>query len=204
MTARAVQKRSQRGGRGYTAVEVMLAMAVLMISAAGVMSMQKGAIQGNLDARRLDVANAIARTWLDRLETDASTWNEYTALNATILLKTLAPSGVGQGSFAWTPLSQLYATYGWSDAFDIFGRDVAEGDSTGVFCTRIEVDTMAVDSSSNPTLLRATVMVFWPTALAGAPAPTACPGPTGTGGVTGSLPGTYHTVFVTEGLRRPS
>lgn len=49
-----------RTGRGYTAIEVMLAITVLMIGSAGVMSMQKASIQGNFDARRLDLANSIA------------------------------------------------------------------------------------------------------------------------------------------------
>ena len=50
-------RRRGRLGRGYTAVEVMLAITVLLISTAGVMAMQTASIQGNLDARKLDVAN---------------------------------------------------------------------------------------------------------------------------------------------------
>ena len=49
---------------GYTAVEVLMAMTVMVIGAAAVISMQKTSIQGNLDARKTDIANSIgARGW---------------------------------------------------------------------------------------------------------------------------------------------
>ncbi len=195
-------RRRGRLGRGYTAVEVMLAITVLLISTAGVMAMQTASIQGNLDARKLDVANSVARTWLDRLATDASYWTSGTnpVMQQTLLLTTLAPQTPGQGTFQVTPLT--VAGVNWSPAFDIFGRDVAVGSASTVFCTHIEVDTLASDTLG-PTLVRATVMVFWQTNLLGgtAPATTVCPGPTN---VSGAATGTYHTLFATESLRRAS
>src|SRR5580658_5036861 len=72
MIASSPRFRSTR--RGYTAVEVLLAMTVLLIGSAGVMSMQKSSIQSNLDARKLDIANSIAHDWLERLTADATQW----------------------------------------------------------------------------------------------------------------------------------
>ena len=60
--------------RGYTAVEVLMAMTVMAIGAAAVMTMQKTSVQGNLDARKTDIANSIARTWVERLQRDAMQW----------------------------------------------------------------------------------------------------------------------------------
>ncbi len=173
----------------------MLAIGVLTISTAGVMTMQKASVLGNLDARKLDVASSIAQTWLDRLATDASDWNTQTPLATatTLVLGTLYAN-------AGTYVTPTPSAGPWSAAFDIMGRDVTVGDSSTVFCTRIMVDQMAVDSAGNPSLLRATVMVFWPTQLLGSGAPTACPGPT----QVSLTPGIYHQVFAAESLRRSS
>ena len=51
-----------------------MAMTVMVIGAAAVMSMQKAALTGNLDARKTDMANNIARQWVERLQRDAMQW----------------------------------------------------------------------------------------------------------------------------------
>ena len=58
---------------GYTAIEIMLSIAV-GIGAAGVMTMQSASVPRNADAHMLDVANAIAREWIERLRRDGVTW----------------------------------------------------------------------------------------------------------------------------------
>ena len=49
-------------------------MTVMSIGAAAVISMQRASVQGNLDARKSDIANSIARTWVERLERDSMQW----------------------------------------------------------------------------------------------------------------------------------
>ena len=51
-----------------------MAMTVMAIGAAAVITMQKTSVQGNLDARKTDVANSIARMWVERLQRDAMQW----------------------------------------------------------------------------------------------------------------------------------
>jgi type II secretory pathway pseudopilin PulG len=212
--ARTMVQGRRPSSRGYTAIEVMLAMTVLIISSAGVMSMQKAAIQGNLDARKLDVANAISRTWLDRLSTDASAWNSAVNLNNTVLLNTLV-SGSMAGTATTTAAFQMIPTglpTGWSGAFDLLGRDVSPTDPSVVFCTFVAIDTMATSqdagagASGLPTFLRATVLVFWPTQLAqgGTPGPGGVPFCSTLINVStvNSANLTYHTLFATESLRR--
>ena len=183
--------------RGYTAVEVLLAMTVMIITTAGVMSMQKTAIQGNLDARKMDAANAIAQTWLDRLATDATAWNSKTpTLGSTQWLSALGPA-----------FSVPAVANGLSPAFDIMGRDlITGGDPTTVFCATVKLDPLAVDATANPMILRATVLVFWPKALVvgGAPAVPLCvPGAViDAAALEAITPGTYHVSFATEALRR--
>jgi hypothetical protein len=194
--------------RAYTAVEVLLAMTVLIISSAGVMSMQKAAIQGNLDARKLDIANSVARTWLDRLATDGTMWNSATGLNKTTWLNTL----VGAGTFSVPASSGTF-----SPAFDILGRDVSSvgaAGSTAIYCVRVKVDDIADfatppggpgTAGTVPVLLRATVLVYWAKNLlgtAGAVANPICSGPTDVAAQELATPGTYHMIYATESIRR--
>jgi hypothetical protein len=55
-------------------VEVMMALAVLGIGGAGIISMQRTTILGNTRGRNLTTANAIAATWAERLRADAASW----------------------------------------------------------------------------------------------------------------------------------
>jgi len=189
---------SSRASRGYTAVEVLLAMTVMLISTAGVMSMQKASIQGNLDARKLDVANSIARTWLDRLETDTETWNAQTnTLSFTTWLNGAHDTGLFMTPAVFTGPSAFQ-----SPAFDILGRDVAEADPTVAFCTHIKVDTMASTVAGVPVILRATVLVYWPKDLTGTNPGRSTPLCTETdvAHFESGNPGTYHMLFATEAL----
>src|SRR5579859_3211269 len=61
-------------GRGFSVVAVLISMTVLAIGASAVMSMQKATVQGDMDARETDIANAIARTWVERLQRETLRW----------------------------------------------------------------------------------------------------------------------------------
>ncbi len=153
--------------RGYTAVEVLLALTVLAIGAAGVISMQTGAVEGNLEARKLDTANSIAREWVERLRRDATLWTLPTAYNqgtANFTNATFLQSNVGSPTGNWfqPPIPGGYPADGLSPAFDIFGRDLDVADApNAIFCVRLKVDVISNDATGNPELLRGTVQVFW-------------------------------------------
>jgi prepilin-type N-terminal cleavage/methylation domain-containing protein len=66
--------RNRSSKRGYTAVEVLSAMMLLAIGAAGVIGMQKVVITGGIDARRYDIASNIANEWAAKLQRDGSFW----------------------------------------------------------------------------------------------------------------------------------
>jgi type IV pilus assembly protein PilV len=93
--------RRRARSRGYTAVEVLTAMMLLAVGAAGVIGMQKVTIQGGVDARRLDIASNIAHEWAAKLERDAAWWTlENTDLSsvsnvttATFFLKDIGQAG---------------------------------------------------------------------------------------------------------------
>jgi prepilin-type N-terminal cleavage/methylation domain-containing protein len=161
--------------RGYTAVEVMLSIAVLAVGSAGVMAMQKAAVLGNNDARMTDMANSIARQWIERLRWDANFWSQgqgaTQVLAANWANQTFFISSVGANPGTW----MLACGPGWArpcsfanggansnvlgPAADILGRDVAAtgGSYPGaVFCTDIKGDWLVSNE-----LMRVTVRVYW-------------------------------------------
>ena len=182
--------------RGYTAVEVLMAMTVMAIGAAGVMSMQKASVLGNLDARKTDVANSIARTWVERLQRDAMQWTEPgpttgTATNmATAAILSNAIASAGNWVF---PDQYIGLTPPFSPAFDILGRDLPAGNlGNAVFCANVRLTWLTAGE-----LLRADVRVLWPRGIANAPANGWC------NAALGNIPDplVYHSIYVTTALR---
>lgn len=152
--------------RGYTVVEVMAAMTLFAIGAAGVISMQRVTIQGGDDARRFDMASNIAREWEHRLQRDAFKWTQP---NSTVLTSNMdtattwlrASNTDGQWRAPPTPGGDLF---GASAAFDLLGRDVDPASADHVFCVQYKFDWIADPGTgtTKPTgVMRAEVRVFW-------------------------------------------
>jgi type IV pilus assembly protein PilV len=168
----------RRRARGYTAVEVLMAMTLLAIGATAVMSMQRSSIQGNADARKLDVANSIAREWLERLRRDAALWTQPGPANARapsnytssscpnpmcnswpLLLSTylplpasgtVSPTAITNWSFPDVYLqANPSVPDGVSVGFDILGRDLAETDlGKAVFCVNIRLNWLVTPTDA--------------------------------------------------------
>jgi Tfp pilus assembly protein PilV len=203
-----------RSARGYTAVEVLLAMTVLLIGSASVMSMQKASIQGNLDARKLDLANSIAHDWLERLAADATTWT-LPATNVTGASNAGNTLWVGNAAYPYSqPFLPLIpgaaaAAESQSPAFDILGRGLTAGNAAGaVFCVHVNLVPLSWDTMAppNPLIIRATVLVFWPKQLVNSGAVPAGYCTTGTvldpAAAEAASPGTWHLVYATTAIRR--
>jgi type II secretory pathway pseudopilin PulG len=203
--------------RGYTAVEVLLAMTVLLIASASVMSMQKSAIQSNLDARKLDIANSIAHDWIERLQTDATQWTlPSSAVPAGVdnfpNTKWLMPGGAGAnpafGQWFEPKIPGGYGSPGAegnSPAFDILGRDLASADvGNAVFCTHLKIDKLAADVGGFPLLLRATVIVFWQKQLVTSEAPPMgnCQAWFDVALDEAGHPGTWHIIYASTAVRK--
>jgi prepilin-type N-terminal cleavage/methylation domain-containing protein len=196
-----------RASRGYTAIEVMLAMTVLLIGTAGVMSMQKSSIQANLDARKLDIANSIAHDWLERITTDAMGWTlpamNVNGANNFVNTTWLQTGWNNQAVFFLPALPSSQATAeGKSPAFDILGRDLAS--ASPVFCVHVNIAQLAQDAQGNPNLLRATVLVFWPKQLvqSGAVPSNFCGSYFDVASAEAANPGTWHMVYASTGIRK--
>ncbi len=164
--------------RGYTAVEVLLSMTVLAIGATGVIAMQRAAVQGNVDARELDMANAIGNEWMERLKRDATLWTPAT-------VAVVPPANLGRAVLvnenitgAWfVPKARLVAAAPQNDVespgFDTLGRDVSSLDYTGTglrYCVNVRLTPITTDQ----TMIRAEVRVYWPRLLTASPDPKFC------------------------------
>ena len=133
--------------RGYTAIEVLIAMTVMAIGAAAVMSMQKASVQGNLDARKTDVATNIGRMWIERIEKDSMGWTQSSNFNSALLLN---GAGVALGNW-FLPVAYASPAGGnaaISPAFDILGRDLPGQApfSSAFFCVHLRTTWL----STNP------------------------------------------------------
>jgi prepilin-type N-terminal cleavage/methylation domain-containing protein len=172
-------RRERTASRGYTAVEVMMAMTVMTIGAAAVMSMQKASIQGNLDARKTDIANSIARTWVERIERDAMQWTLPNAQNqsgnnfANALL--LSSPTYGQWTLPSYEMGSSPETMSY--AFDILGRDLPTTDinANTIFCVNYRLNWLVTQAlPQEPGLIRVDIRVLWPRNISNDPAPAWC------------------------------
>jgi prepilin-type N-terminal cleavage/methylation domain-containing protein len=171
---------------GYTVVEVMMALAVLTLGATGVVAMQKATIISNNHARNLVTANAIAQSWMERLRTDALSWNEPALvpdLGDTQWLK-LANNGPAIPTGWFSPsASTLKGSQPAGTAFgDLMGADQFAGDTMATaFCTQIRLtrfaNNTAVALGSYYRMIRAEVRVYW--SRSGQPLDCAVPPPVG-------------------------
>jgi prepilin-type N-terminal cleavage/methylation domain-containing protein len=200
--------------RGYTMVEVMMGMSLLAIGAAAVISMQRASMQSNLEARKLDMANAISREWLERLRRDATQWTLPNSSNSTsnyanaqLLSTYLAYGALGQTT-AWSYPNAYLASAalpdGVSPGFDILGRDLKATDILGststpskaIFCTNIRLNWLVVN-----TLMRAEVRVFWLRLLSsGANTPDWC-SQANASAVTGDT-SHFHFIYAATAIRQ--
>jgi type II secretory pathway pseudopilin PulG len=149
---------------GYTAVEVLIAMTIMTIGAAAVMSMQKASIQGILDARKNDVASAIARMWVERVERDAMQWTLPSASNPTGNTLSTATQLLVNLDNGW---SLPPAVPPMSYAYDVLGRDLTVANAgSAVFCVNMRLKTLVSGTAIQggaivPQLIRADVRVVW-------------------------------------------
>ncbi|MFT3767339.1 MAG: prepilin-type N-terminal cleavage/methylation domain-containing protein [Minicystis sp.] len=150
--------RPRRGSRGYTVVEVMMALAVLTLSASGVIAIQKATLIANTNARNLVTANAIAQSWVERLRADAQSWNEQgnvPDISQTAWLTSASGSPPASGGGWFTPNVINYGSSfpaGTSEA-DVMGADLlraADKTSFGTaFCTQIRLTRFNTNKTGN-------------------------------------------------------
>jgi type IV pilus assembly protein PilV len=145
-----VTRRARR--RGYTVVELMMALAVFTTGVTGVIAMERTVIASNRHARNLTVANGIAQAWLDQLVTDSSVWQAN--LSKTLWLKTVADPGMNGN---WQLPAQSPATVrNFGPTFNVFGKPDATATD---YCVHIRLTWLDQSGAGS---IRTEVRVFWP------------------------------------------
>jgi type II secretory pathway pseudopilin PulG len=142
--------------RGYTVVEVLVGISLLIIASSGVVALQKVATQGNGHARELSVASQIGRSWIERLRTDAVRWNvsPKTGLPSD-LPQTVWLNQVNTAPQAW--LRPAFNAVLGSPGADVHGNDVPVADLNNAFyCTHVRMSWMFPEE-----VIRADVRVVW-------------------------------------------
>jgi prepilin-type N-terminal cleavage/methylation domain-containing protein len=148
--------------RGYTAVELMMALTVLAIGVSGVIAMQKVTVVSNQHAKNLALATHLAESWAEQLSADATRWNFPNVTNKTSdLTDTFWLNNITANANKWvSPAYQTDVNFG--PAFDALGNVVAPARAQQtVFCTHIRLSWLYPDSTFNG-LMRADIRVFWP------------------------------------------
>ncbi len=145
--------------RGYTMVELLMAITIFAIGVSGIISMQKVVAASNQHSKRLAIATHIAQAWQDQLAADAAAWNHPSPnvaapdLDETEWLKEVDNGWVMP---AWVP------TRNFGPAFDALGGvvDPTTNLAQAQFCTHMRVSWLYPDTSGNG-LLRTEIRVFW-------------------------------------------
>jgi len=147
------------GRRGYTVIEVMIALTLLAIGTSGIVAMQKVTAISNRDAKNLVIANQVARTWMERLRADAVQWNHPSSVNPdSDLTDTRWLNNVNATWFR--PADDIAG----SPAADALGNDVRDTSiNDGVFCTNVRLTWLygPPPGAPPPYLMRAEVRVYW-------------------------------------------
>lgn len=150
------EKRAKQ--RGYTIVELMMALSIFSIGVTGIVAMQSVTATTNGFAKNMSVATALARSWQERLAMDGTLWGgtgEWAITQTTWLQQILT-----QNNNWILPANDATTTFG--PRADAKGQFV-NVDTNAVFCTHIRL-TQLIDPAIRPGsgLIRSEVRVFWP------------------------------------------
>lgn len=139
-------RRARRSDQGYTLIEVMMAMAVMIVGIVGLLSLQQASTQANYEARQMTTGTHVTQVWLERVRRDALRWNTNTPTGVVLGGTTYLVALPGAGWVTPVPAA-AEESYG----FGFQGIDTrVEADM--VYCTHLRGtwlvpnDTMRVDA----------------------------------------------------------
>jgi prepilin-type N-terminal cleavage/methylation domain-containing protein len=154
-----------RAKRGYTAVELLMAISIFGIGVSGIIAMEKITSASNAHAKNLAIATHIAESWLDMLATDATTWTAPGAPGAsglignTTWLNAVTSNANTVNNWGLPNFSNVLA---FGPAFDALGDPINPAGTTPVaFCSHLRLSWLYQPTTTGNGLIRAEVRVFW-------------------------------------------
>ena len=132
--------------RGFTLIEVMIAIGIMTVGSLGILSMHHAVSGANRSAHEMNTALAITERWIERVDRDSLSWSEpglnSSTLTGTTYLAPLAATTTGTNWF--TPAPALSTeSYG----FDYFGNDTSTA-SEIKYCTNLRLSWIRQGSSA--------------------------------------------------------
>lgn len=154
----------RRRREGFTLIEVMTAVALLTVSASGILLMQGATASANQQAYESTVASDFAQTWIERLKRDSLRWTEVGEASRTAGPIYLNGPVSACGEDEW--LRPTLVDPNETQAADAFGFDVNPADSARVrYCMnyRTVVQHMAPNAGLvlDTDTVRVDVRVWW-------------------------------------------
>ncbi|HEX2672770.1 MAG TPA: type II secretion system protein [Polyangiaceae bacterium] len=159
--------RARRLQRGYTAVELMMAIGIFGIGVTGIIAMEKVTTVSNQHAKNLAIATHIAESWMDMLATDAVMWNHPSPrdpapdLGETTWLQSVKANANTANDWA---LPQYSNVLSFGPAFDALGNPLnpaTAANGSVAFCSHLRLSWLYQPTVSGNGLIRAEVRVFW-------------------------------------------
>jgi Tfp pilus assembly protein PilV len=152
--------RRRRAGRrrfhaGYTAVEVLMSMAVLAVGVIGIIATEKVTLASNMHTKNMAIGTRIGEAWLGMLDAEAALWNRQGSLATTTWLRQSA------GEASWFRPSHNDGL-GFGPAFDALGNSVAQANLARDtrFCVDVRLSPLT-SLNTGGGMMRAEVRVFW-------------------------------------------
>ena len=189
-------RRFRERQRGYTLVELMMALALFSVAVLGIISLQKITVASNAHAKNLAIAQRIAQAWAGQLEMDSTQWRT-----------SLPSSGFLTGNGFWER-APYNGSRNFGAAFDGLGNPLTDNQlSRARFCAHVRTSWMyrdAVGATGNG-MLRAEIRVFWQKegeSALDSPTTLCATHTTSQANSIGLRPDLYHFVYQTVGVRQ--
>jgi hypothetical protein len=149
-----VARAARRRQAAYTAVEVLMSLAVLAVGVVGIIATEKVTLAANAHAKNLAIATHIGQSWMGMLEADATLWGRDGSLSPTTWLEEAV------GVEAW--FRPGYNTdLGFGPAFDAIGNPLLQqNEDAAKFCVDLRLATLTTNNNGGG-LVRAEVRVIW-------------------------------------------
>jgi hypothetical protein len=150
------RRRSARrnANAGYTAVEVLMSLAVLAVGIIGIIAGEKVTLASNQHSKNLAIATHIAESWLGMIDAEAALWSASGSLARTTWLSQFG------GNTGW-----LRPTYDdnliFGPAFDALGNPLTDQTiGQAKFCTDLRMTSLTPNNLGGG-MVRVEVRVVW-------------------------------------------